>query len=314
MNKKLTLATALLAGSAAFAGLDDGVFDTWLGSAGEPQVMTGLDNGSQTAGYWFSYGDGGDGGKSRVEWKVPPGNDYSADALDPVVLACGGVCGTAILDKGTLTYQPFVGIGFNVVGEGASGDPEPGDATAWGGVCITYSSAAAPTLELGLGSFDAEIGYANPAANLNKSAAGTSKVLAWSDFKQPSWYKGATKVSGAEAAKKLVAVKFKIQAATGNYDFNICAIGPNARLPATLFRVTVSSLSAQLPLLRQSSLAALSASLASSLPLLLKFSTSRVRLLQRVTLLAHSASLTSTQASTWFALLASPSTSPTRSC
>ena len=94
MNKKLTLATALLAGSAAFAGLDDGVFDTWLGSAGEPQVMTGLDNGSQTAGYWFSYADGGDGGKSRVEWKVPPGNDYSADALDPVVLACGGVCGT----------------------------------------------------------------------------------------------------------------------------------------------------------------------------------------------------------------------------
>ena len=234
MNKKLTLATALLAGSAAFAGLDDGVFDTWLGSAGEPQVMTGLDNGSQTAGYWFSYADGGDGGKSRVEWKVPPGNDYSADALDPVVLACGGVCGTAILDKGTLTYQPFVGIGFNVVGEGANGDPEPGDATGWGGICITYSSAAAPTLELGLGSFDAEIGYANPAANLNKSAAGTSKVLAWTDFKQPSWYKGATKVSGAEAAKKLVAVKFKIQNATGNYDFNICAIGPNAgTCPAT---------------------------------------------------------------------------------
>ena len=133
-----------------------------------------------------------------------------------------------------MTYQPFVGIGFNVVGEGANGDPEPGDATAWGGICITYSSAAAPTLELGLGSFDAEIGYANPAANLNKSAAGTSKVLAWTDFKQPSWYKGATKVSGAEAAKKLVAVKFKIQNATGNYDFNICAIGPNAgTCPAT---------------------------------------------------------------------------------
>jgi hypothetical protein len=235
MNKKLTLATALVAGSAAFAGLNDGVFDTWLGADGSAQVLTGLDNGSETSGYWFSYGDDGDGGASRVEWKVAPGNDYSADALDPVIEACGGVCGTAILDKGKLTYQPFVGIGFNVVGEAVGGgDPEPGDATAWGGVCITYTSAAAPTLELGLGSFDAEIGYANPAAALTKSTVGTSKVLAWTDFKQPSWYKGTTKVSGAEAAAKLVALKFKLQAAAGSYDFNICAVGPNAgTCPAT---------------------------------------------------------------------------------
>ena len=33
-------------------------------------------------------------------------------------------------------------------------------------------------------------------------------------------------MSGTDAAAQLVAVKFKIQAAAGNYDFNICAIGP----------------------------------------------------------------------------------------
>ena len=222
MNKKLTLASALLAASAAFA------FDTWIGAEGEPQVQTGLENSTKTQGYWFSYGDDGDGGASKVVWPVPLGNDYSPDAMDPVVLHCGGICGTAQLSKGTLTYQPFVGIGFNVVGEDPdTGNPAAGNASAWGGVCITYTAATGPALELGLGDFDSEIGYANPAASLSKATtAAVSKSLAWSDFKQPAWYKGDTKITGTEAAARLVALKFKLQAAEGNYDFNICAIGP----------------------------------------------------------------------------------------
>jgi len=222
MNKKLTIASALLAASAAFA------FDTWLGVDGNPQVDTGIGNTTETAGYWFAYNDKDDGGKSQVTWGGELGNEYSPDALDNVIIACNGVCGTAVLDKGTLTYQPFVGIGFNVVGETSENDKTPaaGDASAWGGVCITYTSDAAPALELGLGAFDQEIGYANPAASLPKSTAGTKKALAWSDFKQPSWYKGETKITGAEAAAKLVAIKFKIQAAPGSYAFNICAVGP----------------------------------------------------------------------------------------
>ena len=219
MNKKLTLASALLAASAVFA------FDTWLGDS--YQVETGIGNDSNTYGYWFSYGDDGDGGESKVVWPVKLGNEYSETAMDPVVDHCGGICGTASLSKGSLTYNPFVGIGFNVVGEGASGDPEPGDASAWGGLCITYTSAAAPTLELGLGDFDSKIGYANPAVSLAKAAsAAATKAVPWSGFAQPSWYKGATKITGTEAAAQLVAVKFKIQNTPGDYAFNICAIGP----------------------------------------------------------------------------------------
>ena len=219
MNKKLTLASALLAASAVFA------FDTWLGDS--YQVETGIGNDSNTYGYWFSYGDDGDGGESKVVWPVKLGNEYSETAMDPVVDHCGGICGTASLSKGSLTYNPFVGIGFNVVGEGASGDPEPGDASAWGGLCITYTSAAAPTLELGLGDFDSKIGYANPAVSLAKAAsAAATKAVPWSGFAQPSWYKGATKITGTEAAAQLVAVKFKIQNTPGDYEFNICAIGP----------------------------------------------------------------------------------------
>ncbi len=223
MNKKITIASALLVGTAAFA------FETWIGADLTEQINTGLANDTETAGYWFDYGDGGDGGKSAVTWPVPKGNEYSDGSMAPIIEHCGGICGTAVLDKGTLTYNPFVGIGFNVVGETSTTDntPAAGDASAWGGLCITYKSEAAPSLELGLGDeVDASIGYANPAASLPKSTVGTSKVITWAEFKQPSWYKGDTKMSGTDAAAQLVAVKFKLQATAGSYEFNIKAVGP----------------------------------------------------------------------------------------
>ena len=221
MNKKVFAASALLAVSAAFAG----GFETWLGDA--PQIETGLGNETNSYGYWFSYDDHNDGGNSKIVWPVDPGYEGAPDALDPVIEHCGGICGTAALSKGAMTYNPFAGIGFNVVGEGASGEPVAGDATAWGGICISYWSDAAPTLELGLGDFDATIGYANPAASLSKSAGSLEhKVIPWSSFTQPSWYKGKVKITGEEAVKQLVSVKFKIQASQGDYDFSICSIGP----------------------------------------------------------------------------------------
>ena len=227
MNKKLTIASALAVASASFAALDDGIFQLWVGAEGSAQVHTGLDNGSETSGYWWAYNDKLDGGGSEVQWPVTPGNDYDDTALDPIIDHCKGVCGTAVLDKGTLSYQPFVGIGFNIAGQAVGGgDPTAADASSWGGLCISYTAETGPSLELGLGDFDSEIGYANPAAGLAKASSIQVKSLAWSDFKMPSWYKEATKITGPEAAKRLVAVKFKLQTSDGSYKFNIAAIGP----------------------------------------------------------------------------------------
>ncbi len=223
MNKKLTLASALLAASAVYA------FDTWLGDQSIYRVDTGLDNGGNTSGYWFSYADDSDGGKSEVQWPAPLGNDYSKTALDQVIDYCSGVCGKAVLDKGDLSYDPFIGIGFNVAGENVD-EPtkiDPADASDWGGICITYTSDISPELELGLGDFDSKIGYANPAATLPKAATkAVSKSIAWSGFAQPAWYKEDVTITGPEAAAQLVAVKFKLQNKSGSYNFNICAIGP----------------------------------------------------------------------------------------
>ena len=206
-----------------------GEFQTWFGSNGEARIITGHDVGTETSGYWFSLSDDADGGYSTIIWPVSPGSEYSDNDMTPIIEACGGLCGTTSLDKGQLTYNPFAGVGFLVAGEKSDFDrfPAATDASDMGGICISYTSDLAPSLELGLGDdVEASIGYAAPMAALPKSRMGTTKFIKWSDFKQPSWYKGSVKINGEQAAKQLVSIKFKMQAAPGNYNFNIRAIGP----------------------------------------------------------------------------------------
>jgi len=217
MDKKILFIAALCTVSTTLA------LDTWYGDT--EFINTGLDNGLETSGYWYTYNDNKEGGQSEIilptQTQAYEGTDY---ILSDVILNCGGVCGDVVLTKGSLTYQPFVGVAFNVVGESSATDPTPavGDASSWGGICITYTSDATPNLELGLSKdVDKAIGGANPAASLPKSTVPTKKILAWSDFKQPSWYKGETKISGIEAAKQLASVRFTIQAQEGTYNFRI---------------------------------------------------------------------------------------------
>lgn len=202
-------------------------FTTWFGLDGIEQIHTGYDVGTETSGYWFYYGDDIDGGKSRIIWPELLGNEYNPESLLPVIEHCGGVCGTAILDQGDLYYQPFVGIGFNLAGDNNDGNIATADAAGMGGICITYSSDAAPTLEMSLGDhLDATLEYALPAVSLPKSPSGTTRFIPWSSFKQPSWYKGNTSYTGEQASRTLAALRFKIQASAGKYNFNIQEIGP----------------------------------------------------------------------------------------
>ena len=103
---------------------------------------------------------------------------------------CSGVCGFAVLSKGTLTFQPFVSIGFTL----AKDDPGksiPVDVSKWGGICISYASEVASELDLDLGdSLNAVLEYALPAASLPKSSEVTKKCITWEQFKIPSWFRG----------------------------------------------------------------------------------------------------------------------------
>ena len=174
--------------------------------------------------------DGEDGGKSSIVWPV----EFSdgVDSMAAVKEYCHGICGTAVLDKGSMTYNPFVSIGFTLARD-SSGNPVPVDVSNWGGICIAYMSYVAPSLELDLGdSVNTKVlKYAVPVVSLSKaSAAGTVKCFPWSSFRMPSWFKGDDQGwkedTGVKAAKQLVGVRFKLQATPKDdgYYFNVQSI------------------------------------------------------------------------------------------
>ena len=240
MNKRTLLATSLFAVSIAMSTtFAAGTFETWNGADEEQQIQTGLGNQTETQGLWYIYGDDAEGGASRAVCPATGIDPPFIYCIDITLTLCKGFCSTAELNKSSLTSQPYIGFGFNIVGEASETDntPTAGNASSWGGLCVTYTSDTDLQLELGLGeTVDSTINYANPAVTLPAAKAanilspngksGNKVVVSWSDFKQPSWYNGAVKFDGETAVKQLVAIHFKLQADPGNYDFNICAIGP----------------------------------------------------------------------------------------
>ncbi len=199
-------------------------FATWYGGESWYQIDTGLDAGFENSGYWFDYADGNDGGASSIAWPVEPGNGYEGgeDALDPIIDYCGGVCGTFHLNKGFLDKDPFVVVGFNIAGEDDSRSAIAADASAMGGVCIAYSSDVPATLEMGLGDVvDATLDNENPSVSLPKSVTGRVMEFSWHEFVQRDGL-----ITGPEAAKQLVALRFKVQGKDGTTGkFNIMSVG-----------------------------------------------------------------------------------------
>ena len=207
--------------SSAAADVDDGLFKLglWDGTAGDNQVPTG----NKTGGYWYYYDDSGDKGKSKFTWSVDvDGTNGFAD----LIKECGGVCGDFDLVVGNNKYKPYVGIGFNY----SKSDKTAADATSSKGVCVTYKSTLAINLEMGLGSLDASIGYANPFVSLPKSTSANTVDFSWSEFEQPSW---ATEIV-TNPQKKLVSLKFKFAGTTdgedgGSGSFNIMKVGASGQ-------------------------------------------------------------------------------------
>lgn len=207
--------------------------DLWCGPQGIYMVLTGLDAGDETSGYWFSYADDANGGNSRIDWPVERGNEYSPDAFDPVVDYCGGICGTYTLTKGTLEYDdPYVGVGFSIAGtKDGSSKPVAADASGWGGVCITYTADNAAKLIMDLGDAkNAELASDKPFVTLGKTTVPQETCFTWSEFKQGGWgvANGGSKVSGDAASKILVYLNFEIQAKTGTTGgFNVIRLRKN---------------------------------------------------------------------------------------
>ena len=177
-------------------------------------------------GTWAVWTDSVDGGKSRVIWPVELGDEWDANSFQPVIDYCAGLCGHIILDGEELSYDPFVEVGFYVAGFDSSGTALPADISNWEGICISYISTLAPVLALDLGdSISRDLEYDEPIVKLPKSPGGTDKCFQWSEFAQAGWGKGK-KISGEEAAKTVVSIRFMVQSKSGTEgDFNIFGLG-----------------------------------------------------------------------------------------
>lgn len=219
MNKKILIASAFLAAATMVSALT-----TWSGPNGDYRVDTGLDDGSDESGYWYTYADDANGGSSAITWPVPTGNEYDDNALDPIIDNCGGLCGNVSLGAG---YDyPFAGLGFNLTGPDQTG----ADVTSWGGVCITYSASVAPVLEIAPEDEATVTEYNNYMSKLKVAASKTTVNLAWSDFKQESGW-GVT-VPQASYLGMVAAVKVKFSGKAGTSgDFNIMEVGENGQCP-----------------------------------------------------------------------------------
>lgn len=221
MNKKILIASAFLAAATMVSALT-----TWSGANGDYRVDTGLDDGSDESGYWYTYSDDANSGTSAITWPVATGNEYDDNALDPIIDHCGGLCGQVTLGAG---YDyPFAGLGFNLTGPDQTG----ADVTAWGGLCITYTAGVAPILEIAPENEATVTEYNNYMSKLKVAASASTLNLAWSDFKQESGW-GVT-VPQASYLTMIAAVKVKFSGKAGTSgDFNIIQVGENGACSAT---------------------------------------------------------------------------------
>ena len=220
MNKKILAASAILAAVSMSFGME-----TWVGGPDSYRVETGVgDATDDTYGYWYDYNDQKETadngpGTSSITWPTDKGNQYSDDAMDPIIDMCGGICGSAKMG-GPYKY-PFVGVGFNLV----SGNQEGADISSWGGICLGYKSdGIAPALEIAPEDEGTLTKYNNYKASLKIAAVVTVVDLPWAQFKQEAGW--GNKVDQSVVLSKASAIKFKMAAAAGKTtNFNVAQIG-----------------------------------------------------------------------------------------
>lgn len=197
----------------------------WTQKTDSGRVNTGIDAGTNSSGYLYTFDDASDGGASLFTWKAPTNKD-ALNELAPAIEACdGALCGGFTLNKNAMTFNPYLGIGFDIAGKDSDGDIQPADVTDWEGICIVYSSDVAMTAILDVGEdLNTELGYDLPFVSLPKSTSGVMKEFTWSQFRQAGW--GSGRMTGTTAATVLQAIKFQWQAADKTQGtFRIHAIG-----------------------------------------------------------------------------------------
>ena len=194
--------------------------DLWCGKNKDYYIRTGFTDSSY--GYWFDSTDALSRGNSQITYPITRFGSSLRGAVEEVVDACNGICGSFVLNQGLIEYFPFVVVGFTLSEDGVSEK----DISSWEGICVTYESPVGMSLVIGLDAEKEEMEYRYDLPHTSLSPTTTGRRVAdvpWSKFKQQGF--GAT-ISGTEAAERATMLRFTIQANSGaTGDFAIYTIG-----------------------------------------------------------------------------------------
>ena len=187
----------------------------WNGAEGMEFVNTGFIG--ENAGLWYNYDDMAEGGMSRILWPIPIESPDDAGFAKVLSDAYGSITGTAELEKGS-SEKAFAGIGFIMVEDTMNGDvPGIVDISAWGGLCVTYSSEKNMGLLLGKGEEDVL------RAQLESSQSLVEKCIAWSEFENIS---SSVSASNDDLAKEISSVRFLLESDSSiSVNFKVAAVG-----------------------------------------------------------------------------------------
>ena len=176
MNNRVLFAALACAATTVLAQNTVNPTFLWDGSTDTTgRVITGSPE--ATSGYWFSYDDANDHGTSHFQF--PPEfdmNTYADPSFGPMVEAFGGLKATVILGEGY--EKPYVGLGFNIWNE----DQESADITAWGGICLEYSSGVDFKIDIGVEQEKTVIAHEEFSRVVNKSDSLKVANFEWKQF------------------------------------------------------------------------------------------------------------------------------------
>ena len=218
MDRRITFAALACAVSAAFAANTVGPSFFWDANT-DAEGRVEIDSADvRTSGYWYVYDDSNARGTSEIVFPADVEATVYGSIFPELVEKYGGIKATVKLGEGS--ESPYVGFGFNVWNEEQDG----ADITAWGGICLEYSSELSFSVELAVENDATITQYNNFKASAAKSKEPNLVNLSWDKFRQDSGW--GTEVDRDSVLAKTAAIKLRFADKAGTTgDFFLSKIG-----------------------------------------------------------------------------------------
>lgn len=180
------------------------------------KVYTGLDDGSGTQGWFWTYSDAdANGGSSSFYWPEGEGTyGFEPTSRDKLGYLKG------VVKFGTGYAYPYARMGFHIKGEESDTD-----ITSWNGMCLVYTATQDFYVTLRFLGDDNSVAYDYFQAKIPATSSKSLVNASWNDFVQEGWGKPFT-LSVALLVATKIEFTFKGDAGTTNA-FSIYAIGKN---------------------------------------------------------------------------------------